>query len=271
MIFLEFSIYQEGFLSENDDYNFLKFFSEYSHEKRGIEFTYSNKNFEELKSLLPEKYFTMENFENEFHFQKELMFWVCRSLNQEENEDIIPVRPLNGATILQETFTNRVSSNCQMYAVLLNELFLSFNFKSRMITCLPMDLRFSDCHCVTLVFSSIYNKWIVFDPAMCTFYTNEKKEPLNISEMRKMLIEQKQIYLPFIPRKRSRHLLSYLVKNFVRFNCYQCSEYNIDDSAKDKIIYCLNPRCFPLTDKIIQKNDHIVKIIHTSNEEEFWK
>jgi len=62
--------------------------------------------------------------------------------------DTIPIRPFNCINILAKTKEDKIGSNCWMYSVVLNEIFLSFGYKSRMIQCMPFDMCFNDCHCV---------------------------------------------------------------------------------------------------------------------------
>lgn len=81
---------------------------------------------------------------------------------------------------MENTRKNKFTSSCWANAVVLNEVFLAFGFFSRMIRCLPLDLRPSDCHCVMLSYSDDYRKWVVFDAAMGTYYTNSDKIPMSV-------------------------------------------------------------------------------------------
>ena len=52
---------------------------------------------------------------------------------------------------------------------------------------------------MTVVYSDVYQKWIAFDAAMGTYYTDEEKVPLNVKEIRRILLEGKPLLTPYLP------------------------------------------------------------------------
>lgn len=157
-----------------------------------------------------------------------------------------------------------------MYAVVLNEIFLSLGFKSRMIRCLPLDLRFNDCHCITEAYSKEYNKWIIFDSAFCTCYLNSDLKPIGLKEFRELIISNNNVVASLVPRIRSNELVNYWVKNLFRFESYSESKFNIESIDEDKTIYSLLPKDYEITNKIIQKKGHKLIYIYTHDPNKFW-
>ncbi|MGM0124418.1 hypothetical protein IGI37_001795 [Enterococcus sp. AZ194] len=194
------------------------------------------------------------------------MLWVSSFLYNRSSgrKDIVPLEPLNTLTFFKGE--KELDVNCQIFAIFLSEIYLYFGFKSRVITCFPIDLRYSDCHCVTLVYSNEYAKWICFDPSMNCYCTDVHNIPLNVKEIREFLILNKKIKSPMLPRRYSKSYLNYLAKNFIRFSSIQNNCFGGYEKNRQRIVYYLNPVLLNFKDK----TDGKTKIINTQNDEEFW-
>ena len=134
-----------------------------------------------------------------------------------------------------------------------------------------MDLRSTECHCMTEVYSNTEKKWIVFDPAFCTYYTDAQSNILGIKDIRQNLVNGLPVNTPFITQKKKKELLKYLTKNMIRFRCYLESEYNAVTSNKSKTIVHLNPKSFIICDKYIGDNKNQVHILNTTDDKKFWE
>lgn len=257
-----------GIISQEDDLYFLKQYSEYRNNKNDkLAFRYVNEELIELKNYLPSELFA--RIGNEFHKMIKLMLWVHNFLIPDGAA--VPIHPFNCINILEKTKTEKIESNCWMFAVVLNEIFLSFGYKSKMIRCMPVDLRFNDCHCVVQAYVKEYNKWVMFDAAFGMYYTDIQKTPLNLKEMRKHIIMNKKLYTPLVTSKYSKKICEYWTKNIFRFETYAISKINMEDDSDDSVIYSLLPVGYELSNKVIRHKGHNLKIIHTHNEIEFWK
>ena len=177
---------------------------------------------------------------------------------------------MNTVEILKSRRLRETRSTCWTYAVVLNEVYLSFGFRSRVIRCLPMDLRPMDCHCMTIVFSDLYNKWVAFDAAMGTYYTDAEKCPLDVQEIRQILLEGKSLCMPYVPRSTSVNLRWYLCKNMIRFCTYQESTFNIEEPERDRTLYMLNPVRYRMTDKVVPEGEHCLFIKNVYSDTDFW-
>jgi hypothetical protein len=260
----------EGILSPEDDLYFLRRYSQYDNsptKKEYCAFQYVNQKLDALADYLPKKFFT--NCEDDFSFAVQLMLWVHKFLIADG--EVIPVRPFHCLNILEKTRTEGVGSNCWMFSVVLNEILLSFGYKSRVIRCMPMDLRFNDCHCIVQAYIKKYNKWVALDPSFGTYYTDVQKNPINLQELRKSIIRGDPFCMPFKPAKYSKSMTAYWYKNIFRFETYAVSKFNTESDPNSVVIYALLPAGYELVSKRIQYRNRESHWIYIHNEKEFWK
>ena len=262
-----FDIYSNGRCSQNDDLYFLRFYREYQLSVSPIEYDYlhNDARLAGVRNQIPSE--IIQQSKGEFDLQCRLMLWLHKTL---PGGNCTPVHPFNILTMLERSRETGYKASCWAYAIALNEIFLSYGFRSRMVRCLPLDLRPSDCHCMTLAYSNEYRKWIAFDAAMGTYYRNKDGIPLSLKEMRNNIINTLPIIMPFLPRKISQPLYWYLCKNFIRFQSYQTSCFNMEEQEHEQIIYNLNPFLFQTEDKEIVLNSRQVFMKNIYSSEDFW-
>lgn len=206
----------------------------------------------------------------EFRTMVQLMVWVEEHLIG--NGMCIPPVSFDAKYILDMTKKEGMQSNCYMYAVVLNEVYLSMGFHSRMVRCMPIDLEFRDCHCVTEVFSEEYQKWIVFDAANRAYYINKNLTPLNLFELRDHIIRQQTIFVPMMRRSDSEKLMKYFTKNLIRMESFQISRSGSEHFANDCVMLHFQSKNYPVSDKIVDYPELGIKIthLHTCNPDIFW-
>jgi len=205
---------------------------------------------------------------NSFKKMVTLMTWVNDTLIGDGN--CYPMRPLNALNALDLTKREEALSNCYVYSVVLNEVFLSMGYYSRMVRCMPIDLFFQDCHCVTVAYVDDYKKWVVFDAPNRAYYLNRQMIPMDIMTFREFLIKNEPVYIPKASRDFIQNICDYWIKNMIRFECSAVSCFGAEDMA-NKIICCLQPLTIPVSDKIIEGNNHRTEYIHTHNPSVFWE
>ena len=262
-----YDLYKSGLFSKEDDLFFLRKYNEYKNGKEDkLNFKYVYNKIDELQKYLPSEFFQLND---EFELMIKLMLWVHKFLIPDG--DTIPIWPFNCLNILDKTKEDKIGSNCWMYSVVLNEIFLSFGYKSRMIRCMPFDMRFNDCHCVVQAYASKYDKQVTFDPAFGTYYTDTNGNPINLEEMRENIINEKKIITPFVPLKYSKELLNYWIKNIFRFETYAISKFNMESDSERAVIYSLLPLGYELTDKNVIFKERELNLIYTHDAQKFWK
>ena len=264
-----YGIYSNERLNREDDLFFLRKYCSYecAESDNEIKFDYNIEPVPDLYGLIPSN--MLHDSKTHLDLVIKMMIWVHKTLKPGLRES--PCRPLNSVNIIRCTIEKNQKSNCWMYATTLNEILLHLGFKSKMIICMPLDLRISDCHCVVHVYLDELKKWIILDPSFGTYYTNKLNTPINLSEFREILIRGEIVKMPFVLRKYRDTLIGYWTKNLFRFETYSNSCFNIESLEKDKIIYSLLPSDYMLTNKVISHGNCNSIIIHTHNLNDFWK
>ncbi len=120
-----------------------------------------------------------------------LMTWVYR-LAEHANEPKIP-KERNAFTFIHMAKVERMSINCYMKTVILNEVYLSMGFYSRHTHLLPHSKEEESSHFITSVYSRTLGKWILMDPDFGVYMTDEEGNILGVSEIRSRMIAGKPL------------------------------------------------------------------------------
>ena len=190
---------------------------------------------------------------------------------------------LSATNILEFSRKNHKTVNCLCHATVLTEVLLSLGFAARKISCLPIDIVPFDNHVVTVVFIKSLSKWIMLDPSMACYVTDDEGKILSLSEIRCNLINDKRIYIKTfrrfptlnMPIKKQLELnhqeyIVYLYKNLFRF-----VSRSVQSSAVTKnkdVFYMLVPKGF-LETNTVQKGvvgDAEVELRITDDDNFFW-
>jgi hypothetical protein len=122
---------------------------------------------------------------------------------------------------------------CRMMATILNECYLSLGIKSRLVTCMPKEINFDECHVINAVYCNQLNKWIWIDPTFDAYVMDEKGELLGIQEVRERLINREPLILNpeanwnrLTSQTKEDYLEHYMAKNLYRLECQVSSGYN---------------------------------------------
>lgn len=262
-----YDFYRAGLINENDDYDILIANNYYGKENLSLEITYDF-NDESLKKLKSK--YNLEKISgngSDYIKQIRLMNWVRNTLRPG-----VCTETANLTTdYILENSLNGLKCNCFMYALVLTDIFLAMGYKSRMITCMPIDLRFDECHCMVLVFSEHFNKKIVFDPALRGLYFGDSNVPLDIKELKNMIIEKRKIrYLWNYIEERKPDTISYLTKNFIRFEYHLNVKYCNHNNNENRTILSLVPLTLPISTKRILTNKICFEYIITHDQDIFW-
>lgn len=149
---------------------------------------------------------------------------------------------------------NPKPANCLTMAAILNAVYLSVGFKSRMLFCLPADYD-GDNHVVTMVYLQSLAKWISVDPSHNTYFMSADGGILNPIEARQIFANGEIPFIKHIEREMRAPLicggipcksyddfyLLYMSKNCFRFKCPVQSEYLYPKSSTKANYVILNP------------------------------
>ena len=262
----------DGIAIHNDYIDFLNLFSEYDYNENNKDFEFVYVCSDEKLERIREKYdYQKYKEDNSFKTVVRLMIWVFDNLLGDGM--CHPPLQFNAEIVLDNTRSQKMLSNCYMYATVLNEICLSMGFFSRMVRCMPVDLVYSDCHCVVEVFCPEYQKWIVFDAANKAYYINRRMIPLNLFELRETIRMNQPVIVPMMARSETTKLIEYWTKNLIRFESYKVSKYGNEYFLDNRTMYHFQSKNYPISDKEVYYPDYdcSIKHVHTSNPNLFWK
>lgn len=172
--------------------------------------------------------------------------------------------------------------NCRMMATILNECYLSMGIKSRLVVCMPKEIKFEECHVINTVYSNDLKKWIWVDPTFDAYVMNEKGELLGIQEVRERLINDQTLILNpeanwnrLTSQTKEDYLNRYMAKNLYRLECQLVSGFNTETWREGKEITYVELLPLDGDGQVPQKKDEIkdgVKYTKykTNNPNLFW-
>ncbi|UCD93370.1 MAG: transglutaminase domain-containing protein [Candidatus Zixiibacteriota bacterium] len=155
-------------------------------------------------------------------------------------------KPKNALNLISVCEKENRGVNCRMIATILNEAYLAMDFKSRHVTCMPIEKEFADCHVVNMVFSETLGKWLCMDPTFEGYLMDKDGTLVGISEVRQMLIESEPLLISDNVNwngeayDRSAYK-NYLTKNLFRFFCPLGSEPGYESNDGNLAWVYLNP------------------------------
>lgn len=256
----------------------------YSDTRIVPEFTYMPETHPNLKRIREElKLDSIAGDDSELLQIFNLLHWVHNNVKH-DGGSYNPTSK-NAIDLIEICKTENRGVNCRMLATILNECYLSMGIKSRIITCMPKETNFDDCHVINMVFSKELDKWIWIDPTNDAYIMDEKGNLLGIQEVRERLITGKPLILNAdanwnrVSLQTKKHYLDYyMAKNLYRLQCPVASEYNTETWETGKEYNYIELLPLDGIEQTPQKSEEVfeesgVKFIYykTNNPELFWK
>lgn len=261
------NFYMGGMIDFQDDVNILRKNKEYGcMESKSVSFIYDYTD-DRLKEL-EQKYELRlaAGTGDEFIQMLKITYKIAQILNPGPSPQI----PSFHALEILEKSQDGFRSNCFLCATVLTECFLAMGYAARMVRCMPIDLRFQECHCVVAALVKKYNKFIVFDPAMGGCYLDEAGVPMGLHELRNAYLENRNYRIRSIFKLDQERIKKYFVKNLVRFQSYQTSRYGNEIKGTFKTMINLNPISMPMSDKLHLSEEGSTDQVFTYDANQFW-
>jgi Transglutaminase-like superfamily len=258
-----------------------------SKDKRELPpFAYQSANYPKLVAL--RKGFNLDSIAgeaNDLSKMINLMHWIHNLVPHDGNHPNPIVK--NAMDMIAVCKKEKRGLNCRGLATLLNECYLAIGFKSRLVTCLPMDSLKTDpdCHVINIVYAPTLNKWIWMDPTNDAYVMNEKGELLSIEEVRSRMIDNQPLLLNpaanwnnKISKTSEEYLYQYMAKNLYMLQCPVNSEYDAETEVKGKLISYIS--LVPLeyfnqrnmaVEEINDKSKSGYRFYQTNNPALFWQ
>jgi hypothetical protein len=148
--------------------------------------------FEKLKNTYP-----VENIAgngNDFSKAKELLHWLFN--HTYHKGDYSGGIANNSLDLLTYAYDKGLEFgiNCVCLSKILTECLLAIGIYAKQVFIMPCSPYDGDNHCVTHVFLSELNKWVMFDPTLNAYFVNTEGKYLNLLEIRSHLSDQKPIF-----------------------------------------------------------------------------
>lgn len=277
----------EKIVQSVSDYGYiLKNAREYNFDdKRSFpKFTYQDSSDTSLKNLKKELHLEdIAGSASETIRIINLMHWVHDHL---KHDGSIGYNSSDALGLIQECSKEEKGLNCRGMATILNEIYLSMGYPSRILTCMPkdsMDID-ADCHVINAVYSKELNKWLWMDPTNNAYLMDEKGNLLSIQEVRSKIInDEKLIINPDAnwnnksPITKDYYLDYYMSKNLYMLRSPVYSKSSLESRAPNtELTYVI---LLPLEyykqqpDKEVLNWKNGVKYIYykTNNPNAFWQ
>jgi hypothetical protein len=176
-----------------------------------------------------------------------LMRWVHAQVRHDGSSK--NPEPMNAPHLLEVCRAEKRGINCRMMATILNEAYLALGFKSRQVTCQPLDEKDPDCHVITTVWSNDLGKWLYMDPTMEATFTDGQGHLLSIAEVRERLISGAPLELSKGANWNGRpenpvQYKAYMAKNLVRITCPVESAFGYESRPERRYV-TLDGLAFP--------------------------
>lgn len=228
---------------------FLEYYKKYNVEDNKVDFQYRYNNItnDEGLKLVYDKYkpYNIVKELDDLQAALKLMEWTFNHLlYQKEGEYGGKQFTIE---IMEYSRRNKVSLNCLCHATVLTELLLCLGYKVKKIFAMSCDVMPNENHVVVEAYIDSLGKWIMLDPTLSCYFTDEKNNPLSISEIRDFFIKKNKFNICYYNRFSGRiyagfesdDYISYLYKDFFRF--LVCSTQHSGYVENDDKYYMLVP------------------------------
>lgn len=271
-----YSFYKNAEYSIEDDLRYLKLYSEYecteSTEKQNIKFIFDTDSPGLMKIKDKWKIDDIMGSGSELQRLVKLKKWafdlLCFDGKKLESRRYDSYDCFD---IIKSAKNDGYSLNCRYISLIFTQILLAAGFKARWVSCLPMELNYCECHCVTEVFIEERNKWIVVDVALNLLYFDRMGNILNLYEIRQHILQNERFRIQGITKEHFQYIWEYWVRHVFRFKFLLDNKFNML-ALKNKTFVFLNPKGFVVNDKeVIHSDSNITRFIHFYDNKLFWK
>lgn len=203
----------------------LKAFSLPTAGETDVHFVYDNENpqFNQLKSNYPIE--TIAGDKGDFSKAVNLLNWVSKHTYHKGDFD--GKIAYNSMDLLNYAYDkgSNCGINCVALATILSESLLAIGLKARRVFLMPCSPYDGDNHVVTHVYIREMKKWVMLDPTLNAYITNEAGEYLSLLELRYYLANQKPVFFnkeanyngELLTVESTEYWIEYFAKNLFYF------------------------------------------------------
>ncbi len=225
----------------------LKAFSLPTTKEMQVHFVYDNDNsqFNQLKSSYPIE--SIAGNRGDFSKAINLLHWLSDHIYHKGDFDGHITH--NSLSLLNYSYDkgNQSGINCVALATILSECLLAIGLKARRVFLMPCSPYDGDNHVVTQVYIRELKKWVMLDPTLNAYFTNESGDFLSLLELRDNLANQKPVFLnseanyngDTLNEQSRLFWIEYFAKNLFYFITSEKSTYGDGKSSFNRsIIIC---------------------------------
>lgn len=222
----------------------LKAFSFPTAEKADIHFSYDNNHpkYDLLKSAYPIE--AIAGGGSDFSKAINLLHWVSGHTYHEGN--YAGEIAHNSLDLLNYAYDKGRSFgvNCVALATILSECLLAIGLKARKVFIMPCSPYDGDNHVVTHVYIKEMNGWVILDPTLNAYFSNEQGEYLSLLELRNRLGNQEPVFFNNEAKynddvwttESAKENTEYFAKNLFYFQTFELSTFNEADVPGNRLI-----------------------------------
>ena len=230
------------------------------------QFTYDNDHpkLKELKSIYPIE--AIAGTGDDFSKAKNLLYWVSSHIYHKGN--YMGSTPQNSIDLLDHTFDKGAENgvNCVCLAKILSECLLAVGLEARQVFIMPCSPYDGDNHVVTHVYIKNMGKWVMIDPTLNAFLSNERGIPLSLLELRNHLANQEPVFFNKDARYNDddwnddsiKENIDYFAKNLFYLQTNEVSTFGNPETTENRFI-TLAPPGYDVREKELLNVEYRVK------------
>jgi hypothetical protein len=250
----------------------LKAFPLPTAEKEDIHFTYDNDHpkFDLLRSSYPIK--TIAGNGGDFSRAVNLLHWVSEHIYHKGNYN--GTIPHNSIDLLEFAYDkgDTCGINCVALATILSECLLAVGLKARRVFLMPCSPYDGDNHVVTHVYIRETDKWVMLDPTLNAYFSNEQGEYLSLLDLRQYLSNQEPVFFNEEAQYNDdtwtadseKENIEYFAKNLFYFHTYEKSSFSEgnaigEGNAPENRIIILSPQGYDVKQMRLSNIEYRIK------------
>lgn len=263
-----------------------------------IKYIKSHNTYDKEESIIPEYIYKQEvdarkilelmpeiirgNYKCELDFFEHVLLWIKQNIPYDGYSQYEV--SYDAVSIIKSSREQKKGSNCMMLAFVLRDILEAYGYLSRVIQACPFDPSLQDSHWQVLVYSKMYQKWVMLDPTWGA-YCIENSIPLSISQIRQLIASQKKFEIKncsglsvgnyhYLLCRYYFHFNAFLYNGVGMFECEEQKRINLSPKGYDAKLYFKTR--FHLDEPELEKwiKRYLVRFdentIYITNEKNFW-
>jgi len=237
---------------------------------------HNHPKFNQLKTTYPIE--TTAGTSDDFTKAKNLLNWVSCHIYHKGNYSGSTSR--NALDLLNSAF-NKGSEhgiNCVCLSVILTECLLAIGIKAKTVFIMPCSPYDGDNHCVTQAYITGINKWVMLDPTLNAYFTNQQEDYLSLLELRNCLANHEPVFFNKEAKynddtwtdETAKDNIEYFAKNLFYFQTHETHTFYTFEAPSNRFI-TLSPQGYDPKQVGLSNIDYRIKTYGDNPNMQAWK